>query len=222
MRRAMAPGSGWLRRSLLAMAAAAALGLPLLSLAASITLSNLTSDPEVFLEELAATLDFTVDGNILTLSVSNDSASLDVFGFFFNAGASVSGLSLTSGPNKWKLQDPDDKGDPTDTGVFGEFDYIVWVKGKDANKELLAPGESAVFVIDIEGAGPFSASDFLSATSVIEAGEVSAIVAATFGVGKDSPIGAAHAPEPTTGALLGMGLCLLAAQRARRRTMGRA
>ena len=63
--------------------------------------------------------------------------------------------------------------------MFGEFDYIVWVKGKDANKELLAPGESAVLVIDIEGAGPFSASDFLSATSAIEAGEVSAIVAAT-------------------------------------------
>ncbi len=62
MRRAMAPGSGWLRRSLLALAAAAALGLPLQSLAASITLSNLTSDPEVFLEELAATLDFTWTG----------------------------------------------------------------------------------------------------------------------------------------------------------------
>ena len=118
MRRALAPGSGWRRRSLLALAAAAALGLPLQSLAASITLSNLSSDPAVFLEELATTLDFTVDGSTLTLSVSNHSASLDIVGFFFNAGASVSGLSLISGPNKWKLQDPDDKGDPTDTGVF--------------------------------------------------------------------------------------------------------
>lgn len=221
MRRAMVPGSGWPRRSLLVMAAVAALALPLQSIAAPITLSDLSSDPAVFLEELAATLDFTVDGNTLTLSVSNDSASLDIVGFFFNAGASVSGLSLTSGPNKWKLQDADDKGDPTDTGVFGEFDYIVWVKGKDASKELLAPGESAVFVIDIEGAGPFTDSDFLSAVSTIEGDELSAIVAATFGVDKDSPIGAAHAPEPTTGALLGMGLCALAAHRARRRTRSR-
>ena len=113
------------------------------------------------------------------------------------------------------------KGDPTDTGVFGEFDYIVWVKGKDADKELLAPGDSAVFVIDIEGAGPFSDSDFLGTGSTIEGAELSAIVAATFGVANDSPIGAVHAPEPTTGALLGMGLCALAAHRARRRTIGR-
>ena len=221
MRRAMVPGSGRLRRSLLVMAAAAALGLPLPSIAAPITLSDLSSDPAVFLEELAASLDFSVDGSTLTLSVSNDSASLDIVGFFFNAGAGISGLSLSSGPNKWKLQDVDDKGDPTDAGVFGEFDYIVWVKGKDADKELLAPGESAVFVIDIEGAGPFSDSDFLGTGSAIEGDEFSAIVAATFGVGKDSPIGAVHAPEPTTGALLGMGLCALAAHRARRRTISR-
>jgi hypothetical protein len=217
----MVLGSGWLRRSLLAAAATAALGLPLQAMAASITLSNLSSDPEVFLAELAATLDFTVDGNTLTLSVSNDSASRDIVGVYFNAGASVSGLSLTSGANKWKLQDVDDKNDPTDTGVFGVFDYIVWVKGKDANNEKLAPGESAIFVIDIAGAGVFSASDFLSVSSTVESGEVSVFVAAMFGVDNDSPIGAAHAPEPTTGALLGMGLCLLAAHRVRRRTTSR-
>lgn len=217
MRTAMVCGLLGPRRTLLAVVALGALGFALEASATTIGLSNGSSDPGVDPADLAATLDFEVDGSTLTLSVSNDSGSFDITGFYFNVTMSVAALSLMSGPQDWKLEDQFKKGAPTDTGEFGVFDYIVWVKGKKAKNGKLEAGDVATFVFGISGAGPFSAADFTSEISRVDEGEVAAWVAARFGADKNSPIGAIHAPEPTTGLLVGLGICLLAANRSRRR-----
>jgi hypothetical protein len=186
--------------------------------ASTLSLSNISSDPGVDPADLSATLGFEVDGSTLTLAVSNDSGSFDITGFYFNAIASVTALSLTSGPRDWKLEDPSNRGHPTDTGAFGVFDYIVWVKGKKAGNAKLQSGDVATFVFEIGGSGPFVATDFTNAISVIDGAEIDAYSAALFGEKKDSPIGATHAPEPTTGLLFGMGICFLSAYSGRRRS----
>ena len=66
------------------------------------------------------------------------------------------------------METPAKKGDPTDTGAFGVFDYVVWVKGKNADQGSVKPGASAIFQINILGVGPFSGLDFLSDASVVE------------------------------------------------------
>ena len=63
------------------------------------------------------------------------------------------------------------KGQPTDAGQFGTFDYAVWVDEKKAKNAKLLPGAGAVFVFDIASSGPFSASDLATASSTIDAGD---------------------------------------------------
>jgi hypothetical protein len=161
-------------------------------------------------------MDFQVSGSTLTLSVSNDSTGFDITGFYFNVSSNVADISLTSGPADWKLEDQYSRNVP-DTGLFGVFDYIVGVKGKKAANAKLDPGDVATFMFAIDSAGPLTAADFTTEVSLIDDGEVEAIAAARFGTDADSPIGATHAPEPTTGLLVGMGMCWLAASRSRSR-----
>jgi hypothetical protein len=97
------------------------------------------------------------------------------------------------------------------------FDYVVNVGGKNASSSMIAPGASEVFTFDIQGGVVFATADFTGEISVTDSGEVAAYGAATFGSAKNSPIGAAHAPEPTTALLVGTGLCFLAASRRRGR-----
>ena len=84
------------------------------------------------------------------------------------------------------------------------------------DEQDLAPGDSAVFVFDIVGAGPFLETDFTTDLSQIPPGENPALAAAKFmsGPNGDSAFGA-HVPEPHTGLLALIGLSL-AARRTRR------
>ena len=216
MRTVIACGLLGLRRSMLAVVAVAALGLAFEAGAVSIGLSNSSSDPGVGAASLGATMDFHLSGSTLTLSVSNDSTSFDITGFYFNVSSNVTDITLTSGLQDWKLEDQYSKSG-TDTGEFGVFDYIVGVRGKKAKNAKLDPGDVATFVFAIGSAGLLTDADFTAEISLIADDEVAAFVAARFGIDKDSPIGATHAPEPTTGLLVGIGMCLLAASRSRSR-----
>jgi hypothetical protein len=149
----------------------------------------------------------------VTLSASNGSDDFDITAFFFNVSADVTDVSLQSGPRDWKLSHRSAENARTDTGEFGVFDYVVWVKDRKANKGKIKSGNAATFVLEVTGAGAITAEDFTSEVSTTESGEVAAFGAARFGIDGDSPIGATHAPEPTTGLLLGMGMCMLAATR---------
>jgi hypothetical protein len=216
MRRRMMRGwMGW-NRSLLLMVAGSVFGMALQANATQISMSNATSDPGIEVTELRATLGFAVTGNILTLSVSNDSASRAIASLYFNAADHITDHTLKSKPRDWKLKVEGAKGNPTDADLFGVFDYAVAVGGRKAKDRMLEPGDVGTFVFEIAGAGSFSADDFSDEISSVEEGEVQAFVAAAFGTGKDSVLGATHAPEPSTAILMGMGLGLLSATRGRK------
>ncbi len=208
--------SGTRRTLLLAVVAVAAFGLVFDASATTIGLSNVSSDPGVDAADLAATLDFEVVGSTLTLNVSNDSSAFDFTGIYFNVTTGVETLTLTSGPKDWKLEAPSGN-NPTDTGAFGVFDYIVGVKAKKADSAKLSPGDVASFVFSIGSAGTFTAADFTTELSLVDEGEIAALAAGRFGIGKNSPIGATHTPEPATGLLVGLGIMILAANRNRLR-----
>ena len=112
--------------------------------AVSVVLSTETSDPAFPANSLDATLDFDVTGTTLVITLSNDSA-MAIQAIDFNTQPSVTGLALSSGPSKWKLETPANKGKPTDTGTFGVFDYVVWVKGRKATKEDTTLGMAPSF-----------------------------------------------------------------------------
>jgi hypothetical protein len=210
-----------LQRRLCAVVAVGAMAIAFDAAAMTVTLSNVSNDSGVDAADLSATMDFEVDGNTLTLSASNDSDDFDITAFYFNVAASVTALTLTSGPGNWKLADQLKGGDPIDTGVFGVFDYVVWVTGKKADTGKLESGDVATFVFEIGGVGPFDATDFASEISLVDAGEIPVFTAARFRAGDESAIGAAHAPEPTTGLLFGMGMCFMSAYSSRRRSRAR-
>ena len=90
--------SGTRRILLLAVVAVAAFGLVFDASSTTIGLSNASSDPGVDAADLAATLDFEVVSNTLTLNVSNDSSAFDFTGIYFNVTTSVETLALTRGP----------------------------------------------------------------------------------------------------------------------------
>ncbi len=188
---------------------------PLLALAAqasaaTLVLSQLSSD-ETPASVLAATLDFQISGaSQLTLRVSNDTAAPDAYQLreiFFNARASVASLTLVSATSSadglvsadWKLASGH-------AGGFGRFDFQL-LNAKGNSKNEIAPGETVSFVFSIAGAGPFDTSHFTSELSTIPPGEFPAHAAVKFVSGPrgDSAYGAV-VPEPLTVFQLGMGL----------------
>jgi hypothetical protein len=210
-----------LQRKLCAAVAVGAMAIAFDAAAMTITLSNVSNDPGVAAADLAATMDFEVDGNTLTLSASNNSDDFAIITLYFNASTSVTALTLTSGPDDWRLKDEVKGGDPIDAGVFGIFDYFLRLPNKKVEASKLEFGDVATFVFEIGGTGPFDATDFASEISLVDAGEIPVFTAARFRAGEESAIGAAHAPEPTTGLLFGMGMCFMSAYSSRRRSRAR-
>jgi hypothetical protein len=203
-----------------ALALLAALCLAGTSGAASIMLSDLSSD-ETPASVLDAQLDFDVTGATqMTLTVTNLS-DYRITAIYFNATDVVVSLSLDS-PTGWDFYTPLDPGVPDrKADGFGVFDYAL----HDAGSASIAPSGSATFVftftsLEIEG-GVFEtvyASDFLSERSTIPPGDTPMVVAAKFmsGPNDDSAWGAA--PEPGSAALLSLGLIGLAINGRRKRS----
>ena len=185
---------------------------PSLARAVAMTLSD-TDNPGIDSGMLATSILFELTSqNQLTLTVTNDSDDFDLVAVYFNVTPNITGLLLDSGPKSWKLEDPDDRDHPTQTSIFGDFDYVVRVKDRDASKENIGSGEMGVFMIDILGVGPYQAADFASMLSDADGASVGSIVAAMFGEGGETVTGAVAAPvpEPATGLLVALGIVGLA------------
>ena len=177
--------------------------------ATTITLSDATSDAGTMLAiDMNATVDFSISGSTLTIDVTNTSTgTIQISELYFNSDASVSSITLTSTPTH------SGSGDPlwvfatsvTPAG-FGTFDYglegIKSGNGPSAEFGEILAGGSALFTFTVTGAG-FDADSF--AADVSSGG---AFVAAKFhpNGNNQNAIGAAIVPEPSTAALMALGL----------------
>ena len=170
------------------------------------THSSDATDPAL----LSATLDFSVVGNMLTLTMTNDTMGENGFNInqlYFNGGGGVTGLALDSGPSGWGLEF-----DQHAAG-FGTYDFAL-VGGVGRFGPTVAPGEMVTFIFTIAGAG--TDVDFTTNFSTLPPGGMAAIAAGKFvmGPGDDSAYGA-FVPAP--GVLAVLGVAGLLGRRRRRR-----
>lgn len=167
----------------------------------ALNLSDMSSD-ETDPAMLSAVLEFEVLGDLLTLTVTNETTDpnpFDVSAIYFNASSEIEGLLLSQAPIGWDLL-LNQRADG-----FGTFDFALI--GKLGGSEMLIdPGSSSMFIFDILGSDPFQETYFTSDFSTIPPGSNPAIAAAKFvrGPGDDSAFGA-MVPEPSTLSLLLIG-----------------
>ena len=171
-----------------------------------LTLSDYSTD-ETPAEWLHAELAFTVDGDTLTLEVTNltgnpEGPTFDVSQVYFNLADDA--IGLTAMDSDWQLTVAPDALRP---GGFGYFDVSL----VDQNGQMaIMPGETKAFVLGIIGTA--SEADFTTSFSVPEGEDKPAGLAAgkfVHGPGDDSAWGQVI-PEPATICLLGFGgLCWL-------------
>lgn len=186
----------------IAFAGSAALG-------ATIGLSDLSSDSTPA-SVLLATMEFEVSGSTLTVTVTNDTASPNDYKMnevYFNAPASLTGLTLTSPPSGWNLH--------TNVAAdgFGVFSFGL-IDGVGTSPAMIQPGATTVFTFMMTGTA--SETDFVSIFSSIPPGSQPAIVAAKFvgGPGDDSAYGATI-PAPGAAAVVAVGAGLMLRRRRR-------
>jgi len=199
--------------------------------ATTIILSELSSDT-TSAGQLDATLDFQVAGTTLTLTVDNNTAAPATFQMnevYFNALSNVTGLTLTSATHS--VNGDVTAGWSVSTNVaadgFGVFDFGLIDGVGTGNPNAIDSGESIIFTLDISGTPTFDMNDFVD-LSTNPPGSIQAFAAAKFtdcaGSGclaaLDSAFGSSSdpsfvIPEPSTVALLGLGLVSLTARRRR-------
>jgi hypothetical protein len=200
--------------------------------ATSINLSSVSSDGTPA-SQLDATLDFSVSGSTLTLTLSNTGSDFNINQVFFGGSSAVTGLSLVSATHSAN-------GDVTAAWIpveaasaadgFGVFDFALTDGVGSGNPNIAHVGESIVFVLSISGTGSYADSDFIqpNASGYLAAAkfvngppdpECATAVIPTAqcpeGIGtEDSAFGGV--PEPGTLALLALALPALALRLRRR------
>ena len=191
------------------IAGVGALALVTAAPASIIELSDFSSD-ETDAGLLSATMEFTIAGTTLTLTVTNNTSGLDSYKMnelYFNAPDGVT-LAFSSLPG-WTFS--------TGAGAngFGIFAFAL-IDGQGGNPNQTTAGETVSFSFTIL-TGPPSMSDFVDNFSTVLPGMTPMIVAAKFvgGPGDDSAYGAAI-PSPGVLALLAAA-GLVSGRRRRRR-----
>ena len=205
---------------------AAAAGLLLCAGQASatlITLSEFASNgggPSA--DVLDATMDFDVDTilNTLTLTVSNTTVLPETFQInriYFNGGGNVTGLTIMNAfPPGWDFKTTAAE---LHADGFGIFDFALGAGNiNGSGNSLIMPGDSLVFVFDIQKSGPILKADFIFTLSAEPPGDTGMTHAAKFvrgSIGDASGFGAV--PAPGSIVLLGIAGALLTGRRRRRR-----
>ena len=193
--------------------------------ASTITLSNKSSDfgePTGSTDpaDLDALLDFQVAGNILTLSVTNNTTApntFDITEVYFNATSDVTSLSLTSptsagdagtNPSGW------DFSTGSNADGFGSFDFAVMLFGDiNLNPNIVSPGETEVLTFTLTCAGGATCDmtdfvdpnsmDFLAAAKFVNGPDVEDPPGQ---IGPDSAFGGTMVPVPAAVWLFASGL----------------
>jgi hypothetical protein len=215
-----------MRLSVASLAAVALLAFGSSASATTVTLSTVSSDGTPA-SQLDASLDFSVAGNDLTLTVTNTgSDGFNLNQVYFNGSGLVTSLSLTSATHNvagvitaaWS---PVEVGSSADG--FGTFNFALTDGVGETNPNVLNDGESIVFVLAITGAGGYADADFIvangsgylaaakftngppdpeCATAVFPTEQCPEGIAT-----EDSAFGTTtDVPEPATGLLLALGL----------------
>jgi len=194
--------------------------------AATIYLSSVSSD-ETPAGVLDATFELSVlGGDTLELVVTNDTTAPNAFNInevFFGSSASVTSLTLLTATHSDAGAgiggDVTAEWLPVYSSVmadgFGTFDHgLIGTVGETA-PEVIGPGESITFLLDITGA--CAGSYTCTAADFVAPNGSGYTAAAKFvnGPGDDSAFGAV--PEPSTALMVGLGLAAVAAGRSPRR-----
>jgi hypothetical protein len=201
----------------IALAAAAVLGLAPVASASIMTLDLSThSSDETLAEDLNATVDFSVVGLTLTISITNDTLMTGEFNineFYWNG---PDGMVLTPDtvPAFWDFYIPD-MSQPTLADGFGTFDFAVKDGRGETHPSLIQPGETLDFIFTMSM--PADVKDFTTALSAMDPpGAMPMYIAAKFvnGPGDDSAYGGTI---PTPGVLALMAMAGVVAARPKRR-----
>jgi hypothetical protein len=176
----------FMARNLLVLAAAAAFATGGMASASIIELQLSTHSSEqdepggTLPDVLDATFGFLVVGNMLTLTVTNDTTAPNEYQInevFFNASDNVTGMTFTSNNVGWTF------GTNTMANGFGDFDFSL-IDGNGGGPNVILPGASVVFTFTFTGIA--NEKDFTTAfsTPTNPDGDI-AIIGAKFVFGPD-------------------------------------
>jgi hypothetical protein len=194
-----------------------ALGIAPVASASIMTLELSThSSDETLAENLNATVDFSVVGMTLTISITNDTQMTGEFNineFYWN-GPDGMVLTVDTVPAFWDFYVPD-MSQPTLADGFGTFDFAVKDGVGETDPSLIQPGETLAFSFTMSM--PADVKDFTTVFSAEDPpGAMPMYIAAKFvnGPGDDSAYGGTI---PTPGVLALMAVAGVVAARSRRR-----
>jgi len=201
----------------IALATMAVLGLAPVASASIMTLELSTHSSDTTLaEDLNATVDFSVVGMTLTISITNDTQMTGEFNineFYWNGPDGIV-LTVDTLPAFWDLYVPG-MDNPTQADGFGTFDFAVKDGRGETHPSLIQPGETLAFSFTMSM--PADVKDFTTAFSAMDPpGATPMLIAAKFvnGPGDDSAYGGT---VPTPGVLALMAVAGLVAARPKRR-----